>query len=94
MAGQRRRREASEKVADYATMCQRLTSWHHAGQTAWLRQGPIHPLQQTLRRLDAAYHCFFAGQDAPPKFKRRGQEPGLRFPETRTSSRSIRRMGD
>jgi putative transposase len=81
IAQQRRRREAGEKFAGYATMCQWLTAWRHASETAWLGQTPIHPLQQTLRRLEAAYQRFFAAEGGYPKFKRRGQEPGLRFPD-------------
>jgi putative transposase len=81
IAEQQRRREAGEKFAGHAAMCKWLTGWRHAPQTAWLAEAPIHPLQQTLRRLEAAYQRFFAGQGGYPKFKRRGQEPGLRFPD-------------
>ncbi len=83
IAEQRRRREAGEKFSPYAAMCRWLTGWRHAPETAWLAQTPIHPLQQTLRRLDAAYRRFFAGVGGHPRFKRRGQEPGLRFPDAR-----------
>ena len=78
---QRRRREAGDKFAGYAAMCRWLTHWRHAPDTAWLAQTPVHPLQQTLRRLDAAYRRFFEGTGGYPAFKRRGQEPGLRFPD-------------
>lgn len=81
IAEQQRRREAGEKFAGHAAMCKWLTTWRNAPETAWLAEAPIHPLQQTLRRLEAAYQRFFAGQGGYPKFKRRGQEPGLRFPD-------------
>lgn len=81
IAEQRRRREAGERFAGHAAMCKWLTTWRNAAGTAWLAEAPIHPLQQTLRRLEAAYQRFFAGQGGYPKFKRRGQEPGLRFPD-------------
>jgi len=81
IAEQRRRREAGEKFAGHAAMCKWLTAWRHAPETAWLAEAPIHPLQQTLRRLEAAFQRFFAGQGGYPRFKRRGQEPGLRFPD-------------
>ncbi len=81
IAEQRRRRQAGEKFAGHAAMCKWLTAWRNAPETAWLAQAPIHPLQQTLRRLEAAYQRFFAGQGGYPRFKRRGQEPGLRFPD-------------
>ena len=81
IAEQQRRREADDKFAGHAAMCKWLTAWRHAPETAWLAETPIHPLQQTLRRLEATYQRFFAGQGGYPKFKRRGQEPGLRFPD-------------
>jgi putative transposase len=81
IAEQQRRREAGEKFAGHAAMCKWLTAWRNAPETAWLAEAPIHPLQQTLRRLEAAYKRFFAAEGGYPKFKRRGQEPGLRFPD-------------
>lgn len=81
IAEQRRQREVGEKFASYGAMCRWLTRWRHAPDTVWLSETPIHPLQQTLRRLEAAYKQFFEGQGGYPKFKRRGQEPGLRFPD-------------
>jgi putative transposase len=88
---QRARHERGEKFAGYAQMCSWLTAWRHAPQTLWLAQGPIHPQQQVLRRLEASYKRFFeaarAGQAGgrggvkPPRFKARGQEPGMRFPD-------------
>lgn len=81
IAEQQRRRAADEKFSGHAAMCKWLTGWRNAPETAWLAEAPIHPLQQTLRRLEAAYQRFFAGQGGYPKFKRRGQEPGLRFPD-------------
>lgn len=88
---QQARRERSEPFANYAAMCQWLTAWRHAPATAWLAIGPIHPQQQTLKRLDAAFHRFFANVKAGnvgraagyPRFKRRGEEPGLRFPDAK-----------
>ena len=81
IAEQQRRREVGDKFAGHAAMCKWLTEWRHSPATQWLAEAPIHPLQQTLRRLEAAYQRFFAGQGGYPKFKRRGQEPGLRFPD-------------
>jgi putative transposase len=83
IAEQRRRHETGEKFAGYTAMCRWLTEWRHAPDTAWLSQAPIHPLQQTLRRLEAAFQRFFAAEGGYPRFKRRGQEPGLRFPDPR-----------
>ena len=55
IAEQQRRREAGEKFSNYVAMAKWLTAWRHAPETAWLAEAPIHPLQQTLRRLEAAY---------------------------------------
>ncbi len=75
------RHARSEKYAGYAQMCQWLTVWRNAPETAWLAQGPVHPQQQALRRLDEAYKRFFAKKGGFPTGKRWGQEPGLRFPD-------------
>jgi putative transposase len=91
LAEQRGRFARKERYAGYAEMCRWLTEWRHDGATAWLAEGPIQPQQQVLRQLDQAYKRFFsslkagsfAGGVGPPKFKRRGQEPGLRFPESK-----------
>ncbi|MFM2059900.1 MAG: hypothetical protein RLY71_4285 [Pseudomonadota bacterium] len=81
IAEQQRRHAAGEKFAGHAAMCKWLTGWRHAPETIWLAETPIHPQQQTLRRLEAAYQRFFAGQGGYPKFKGRGQDAGLRFPD-------------
>lgn len=91
LAEQRARHARGEKFASYVDMAKLLTSWRNDPATAWLAEGPIHPQQQVLRRLDEAYRCFFAaakagqaggrGRTGPPSFKRRGEEPGIRFPD-------------
>lgn len=91
LAEQRARHARGEKYAGFAVMCKWLTAWRNAPATAWLANGPIHPQQQVLRRLDEAYQRFFAaakagqaggrGRTGPPEFKRYGDEPGIRFPD-------------
>ena len=83
LAEQRARHARGEKYAGHAEMCKWLTAWRHAPATAWLAEGPIHPQQQVLRRLDEAYRRFFSKAGGFPSFKRRGDEPGLRFPDPR-----------
>lgn len=85
LAEQQRRREAGEKYAAHAEMCRWLTGWRHAKETAWLSQGPSHPQQQVLKRLDDTFKRFFenvkAGrQPGYPRFKGRHEAPGLRYP--------------
>ena len=91
LAEQRARYARGEKYVGYAEMCKWLTAWRNTPATAWLAEGPIHPQQQVLRRLDEAYQRFFAaakagqaggrGRTGPPEFKRYGDEPGIRFPD-------------
>jgi len=90
LAEQKARHGRGEKYAGFAEMCKWLTTWRNADATKWLAEGPIHPQQQVLKRLDESYKRFFdaakKGQTArvkPPKFKRRGAEPGIRFPDSK-----------
>lgn len=82
----KRRHDEGEKFARYAGMCKWLTAWRNDPATAWLADGPIHPQQQVLRRLDEAYRRFFAKTGGFPSFKRRGEEPGIRFPDPKEFS--------
>jgi len=96
LAEQRARHARGEKYGGHAEMCKWLTAWRNAPATAWLAEGPIHPQQQVLRRLDEAYRRFFAaakagkaggrGRTGPPEFKRYGDEPGIRFPDPKQFS--------
>ncbi len=81
LAEQRARHARGEKYAGHAEMCKWLTDWRNDPATAWLSEGPIHPQQQVLRRLDEAYRRFFSKAGGFPSFKRRGEEPGIRFPD-------------
>jgi len=69
-------------------MAKWLTAWRNAPGTSWLATGPVHTQQQVLRRLDESYKRFFDAarrgdtrRVKPPGFKRRGEEPGMRFPD-------------
>jgi putative transposase len=64
-------------------MCKWLTAWRNDSSTAWLAEGPLHPQQQALKRLDAAYQRFFKKAGGYPKFKRYGDDPGMRFPDAK-----------
>lgn len=83
LAEQRARHTRGEKYVGYVQMCQWLTAWRNAAETAWLADGPAHPQQQVLKRLDEAYKRFFAKSGGAPAFKRRGDEPGMRFPDAK-----------
>lgn len=88
LAEQQRRHAAGEKFASHADMCKWLTAWRNAPETAWLAEGPSHPQQQVLKRLEASYKRFFEAAKTgdtrrvkPPRFKRYGDDPGIRFPD-------------
>lgn len=81
LARQKERHAAGEKYAGYAQMCKWLTEWRNAPETPWLADGPIHPQQQVLRRLDASYKRVLEKQAGFPKFCRRGEELGIRYPD-------------
>ena len=90
LAEQRARHARGEKYASYVDMAKWLTAWRQAPATAWLAEGPVHPQQQTLKRLDESYKRFFEAarkgdtrRVKPPRFKRRGKEPGMRFPDAK-----------
>jgi putative transposase len=94
LAEQRARYARGEKYAGHAEMCKWLTGWRNELETSWLSEGPIHPQQQVLKRLDDAYRQFFANVKAGktgraagfPKFKRYGEDPGIRFPDPKQFS--------
>ena len=86
LAEQQARRERGDPYANYLAMAKWLTAWRAAPETRWLADGPVHPQQQVLKRLDAAFQIFFANVQAGrkpgyPRFKKRGDEPGIRFPD-------------
>jgi len=81
LAEQRARHARGERYAGHAEMCKWLTTWRNDNATAWLAEGPMHPQQQVLKRLDEAYKRFFKKAGGFPSFKRYGDDPGIRFPD-------------
>lgn len=69
------------KLHSYSDLCKLLTSWRHAGETIFLADAPIHPLQQALRDLDRAFTNFFAGRAKFPRFKKKGRCESFRYPD-------------
>ncbi|WP_299316739.1 transposase, partial [uncultured Halomonas sp.] len=60
LALQKERYAAGEKKLGYAALCKELTGWRRSVETPWLKDAPIHPLQQSLKDLERAYTNFFA----------------------------------
>ncbi len=81
------RYDAGEKRLGYAGLCKELTKWRNgdpmpSGRVApWLADAPVHPLQQALKDLERAYGNFFAKRADFPRFKRKGQSDGFRYPD-------------
>lgn len=81
LALQKERYEQGEKKLGYAGLCKLLTEWRNGPETPWLADAPTHPLQQTLKDLERAYANFFAKRADFPRFKKKGQSDGLRYPD-------------
>ncbi|WP_221188311.1 RNA-guided endonuclease InsQ/TnpB family protein [Halomonas cerina] len=81
LALQKARHEAGDKKLGYAALCKELTSWRNSAETPWLKDGPIHPLQQSLKDLERAYANFFAKRADFPRFKKKGQRDSFRYPD-------------
>lgn len=81
LALQKENHEAGNPFISYVAMAKQLTSWRHSKETPWLKEAPCHPLQHALKDLDRAYKNFFAKQADFPRFKRKGDTAGFRYPD-------------
>ena len=83
LALQKSNYEAGGKFVGYVAMAKELTGWRNGQETPWLKDAPIHPLQQSLKELERAYKNFFAKRAAFPRFKRRDSAAGFRYPDAK-----------
>jgi putative transposase len=83
LALQQSRYEQGEKKLGYAGLCTLLTEWRNGTETPWLKDAPVHPLQQTLKDLERAYGNFFAKRSGFPRFKKKGQRESFRYPDAK-----------
>lgn len=81
LALQQANHEAGEKFIGYVAMAKHLTAWRNGAETLWLKDSPVHPLQQVLKDLDRAYQNFFAKRADFPRFKRKGSGDSFRYPD-------------
>jgi putative transposase len=81
LALQRARHEAGEKKLGYAGLCKVLVEWKRAPEMSWLSETHAQVLQQALKNLERAYANFFEKRADFPKFKKKGQKDGFRFPQ-------------
>ena len=82
LALQKARYEQGEQKLGYAGLCKLLTEWRNSLETPWLKDAPVHPLQQTLRDLERAYTNFFAKRADFPCFKKKGMGNSFRYPDS------------
>lgn len=78
--------EDNGKFIRYEDMARRLTAWRNDPESKWLSDCPVHTQQHVLKRLDDAYKRLFKGIARPPRFKKFGDEPSLRFPDPKQIS--------
>ena len=69
LALQKENYEAGGKFIGYVAMAKHLTEWRNGGETPWLKDAPVHPLQHALKDMERAYKNFFAKRAAFPKFR-------------------------
>lgn len=81
LALQKENHEAGCKFIGYVAMAKQLTKWRNSVETPWLKQAPCHSLQHSLKDLEKAYKNFFAKRAAFPRFKKKGDRSGFRFPD-------------
>ena len=81
LAIQKQALDQGAKRPRYLDLASQLTAWRNSPETSWLKQAPIHPLQQTLRDLDRAWSNCFEKRARAPRFKRRGDKDAFRFPD-------------
>ncbi|WP_072572665.1 RNA-guided endonuclease TnpB family protein [Granulibacter bethesdensis] len=84
-----RHKDRTGKAISFAGQCRELTDLRR--DVDWLREAPIHPLQQALRDLDRAYQNFFSGRSGYPSPRRKGLHDGFRFPDP--ASLRVERIG-
>lgn len=73
--------EAGNKYIPYTKMASWLVEWKKSPETAWLKEAPSQPFQQSLKDLERAYKNFFQKRAAFPRFKKRGQNDSFRYPQ-------------
>lgn len=74
-----RYRDRTGQAISFAGQCRELTALRQ--EVDWLREAPIHPLQQALRDLNRSYQNFFSGRTGYPTPRRKGLHDSFRFPD-------------
>jgi putative transposase len=67
---------------NFASQCREVTTLR--AEFDWLRDVPVHPLQQAVKDLDQAYQNWWAGRTKAPTPRKRGLNDAMRFPDSAT----------
>jgi putative transposase len=82
LATQNALHERGEKKLGYAGLCKLVTEWRNSSETPWLKDSPVHTLQQTAKDSERAYQNFFEKRADFPRFKKKGRSSNrFRFPD-------------
>jgi putative transposase len=79
---------------NYVSQCREVTALR--AEVDWLRDVPVHALQQAMKDLDRAYQNWWAGRAGAPTPRKRGQHDAMRFPDPNHFAfrRISRRVGE
>lgn len=82
------------RTFNYASQCREITALR-AG-VDWLRDVPVHALQQAAKDLDRAYQNWWSGRARAPTARKHGANDAVRFPDPATFAfrRLSRRLGE
>lgn len=76
---QKERYKNKEKHLSYYDTCKILTELKK--KHWWLKEAPIHALQQSLKDLDRGYQNFYAKRANAPRFHKKGVKDRFRYPD-------------
>lgn len=85
---------AHGRTFNYAAQCREITALR--AEVDWLRDVPVHALQQAAKDLDRAYQNWWSGRARAPTTRKRGTNDAVRFPDPATFAfrRLSRRLGE
>jgi len=89
------RLESKHKLIWYHESCRWLTLWKKSEEYGFLKEAPVHCLQQKMKDLDKAFKDAFDKKQPLkriPKFKRRGLNDSFRFPAPKAIKVENRRI--
>ena len=78
---QQQNHAAGEKYSSFAGMCRWLTEWRGSEEYGYLKEPPVHVLQNAIKALDTAFQRFFK--------KEGGYPPRSGLMPTHASARSV-----